>query len=130
MALIGALGNISFHVSRNAIKTFDNMKWTSGVKYASHDIHLQAPKLEFVGIESDSISFDMQFSVFYGVDPVKEINKIAKARLKGEVMRLVIGNKIYGKKWVITKASKDLEKFDNHGNLLATKISITLEAYK
>jgi hypothetical protein len=129
VALIGALGDITFHVSRNAIKTFDNMKWSSGAKYASHDVHLQAPKLEYTGIESDNISFDMSFSVFYGIDPVREINNIARARITGEAMRLVIGNKIYGRKWVITKTSKDLEKFDNHGNLLAVKINVSLQAY-
>ena len=44
-------------------------------------------------------------------------------------MRLVIGNKIYGRRWVITKTSKDLEKFDNRGNLLSAKINISLQAY-
>ena len=129
MALIGALGDITFHVSRNAIKTFDNMKWSSGAKYASHDVHLQAPKLEYTGIESDNISFDMSFSVFYGIDPVREINNIERARIAGEAMRLVIGNRIYGKKWVITKISKGLEGFDNRGNLLSAKINISLQAY-
>lgn len=129
MALIGALGDITFRVSRNAIKTFNNMKWSSGAKYASHDVHLQAPKLEYTGIESDNISFDMSFSVFNGIDPVKEINALEAARITGEIMRLVIGNKIYGRKWVITKTAKDLEKFDNHGNLLAAKINVSLQAY-
>lgn len=105
------------------------MKWSSGANYASHDVHLQAPKLEYTGIESDNISFDMSFSVFYGIDPVREINNIERARITGEAMRLVIGNKIYGRKWVITKTSKDLEKFDNHGNLLAIKINVSLQAY-
>ena len=71
----------------------------------------------------------MSFSVFYGIDPVREINNIARARITGEAMRLVIGNKIYGRKWVITKTSKDLEKFDNHGNLLSVKINVSLQAY-
>lgn len=130
MALIGALGDITFQVSRRAIKTFDNMKWDSGTSYSTHQIHLQPPKLEYVGIEADTISFTMNFNIFYGINPVKEINALERARLQGKVMRLVIGNKIYGKKWVITKTSKDLEKFDNKGNLLSTKINISLMAYR
>ena len=130
MALIGALGDINFHVSRRAIKTFDNLKWDSGSSYAEHDIHLQSPKLELTGTEADTMSFSMEFNVFYGVDPVKEINALEKARIKGEAMRLVLGNKIYGRRWVITKTSKSLERFDNRGNLLVAKINISLKAYR
>ncbi len=129
MALIGALGDISFHVSRSTIKTFNNMKWDSSSSYAAHNVHLQAPHLEYTGEDTDQISFTMQFSAFYGVDPVKEINALARARKQGKVMRLVIGNKIYGGKWVITKVSKDLERFDNRGNLLSAKVSVTLKQY-
>lgn len=130
MAVIGALGNITFSVSSRSIKTFDAMKWDSGTNYAQHNIHLKTPKIELTGHQADQISFEMDFSVFLGVNPVKEINELEKARKKGEVMRLVIGNKIYGKKWVITKTSKTLERYDNKGNLLKAKIGITLLAYR
>lgn len=130
MALIGALGDITFQVSRRYIKTFNDMKWESSTSYATHQIHLQTPKIEYTGIDADTISFTMNFNVFYGIDPVKEINALEKARLQGKVMRLVIGNKIYGRKWVITKTSKELERFDNKGRLLSAKINVSLLAYR
>jgi predicted deacetylase len=72
----------------------------------------------------------MNFSAFLGVNPIKEINKLLEAERKGKIMRLVIGNKPYGKyKWVIEKTSKDLERFDNKGNLLIAKVSISLKEY-
>lgn len=72
----------------------------------------------------------MVFSAFLGINPIKEIIKLLDAERTGKVMRLVIGSKAYGKnKWVITKTSKDLEKFDNQGNLLVAKVSISLKAY-
>ncbi len=130
MAVIGALGNITFSVSKRAIKTFDEMSWESGVNYAQHSIHLKPPKLEMIGVGADTISFSMDFSAFLGVNPIKEINKLEKAMKKGEVMRLVIGNRLYGKKWVITKISKGLERFDNKGLLLKTKVNVSLLAYR
>lgn len=130
MAVIGALGNITFSVSKRAIKTFDEMSWESGVNYAQHSIHLKSPKLEMIGVGADTISFSMDFSAFLGVNPIKEINKLEKAMKKGEVMRLVIGNRLYGKKWVITKISKGLERFDNKGLLLKTKVNVSLLAYR
>lgn len=130
MAVIGALGKITFSVSKRSIKTFDNMKWDSGTDYAQHGIHLKAPKLERTGEQAEALNFDMVFSAFLGINPVKEINALEKARKKGEVMRLVIGNKIYGKRWVITKVSKGLEKFDNKGRLLKASVSVSLLGYE
>lgn len=130
MATIGALGEIVFSVSRNQVSTFDGLKWESSAKYATHDRHLKDVLLEFTGTDADRISFSMYFSVFLGIDPMTEIIKLLNAERSGEVMRLVIGSKAYGKnKWVIEKTSKDLERFDNEGNLLIAKVNVSLVAY-
>lgn len=130
MAVIGSLGDIVFSVSRNQVKTFTGLKWDSSAQYSTHNRHLKDPLLEFTGTDADTISFKMTFSVFLGVDPMGEITKLLSAERAGKVMRLVIGSKAYGKyKWVITKTSKDLERFDNKGNLLAAQVSVSLKAY-
>lgn len=56
-------------------------------------------------------------------------DKIDKYRKKGKILTLVIGGKKYGTKWVITQHSKDYERFDNKGNLLIAKSSISLQEY-
>jgi hypothetical protein len=72
----------------------------------------------------------MYFSVFLGIDPMTEIVKLLTAERTGRVMRLVIGTKGYGKyRWVIDKTSKELERFDNKGNLLVAKANVSLIAY-
>lgn len=130
MAVIGTLGDIVFSVSRGQIKTFDGMKWDSSVQYATHNRHLKDPLLEYTGTDLDTISFTMVFSAFLGVNPIAEITKLLNAERSGQIMRLVIGSKAYGKyKWVITKTSKDLERFDNKGNLITAKVSVSLKAY-
>lgn len=130
MAVIGTLGDIVFSVSRGQVKTFDGMKWDSSVQYATHNRHLKDPLLEYTGTDLDTISFTMVFSAFLGVNPIAEITKLLNAERSGQIMRLVIGSKAYGKyKWVITKTSKDLERFDNRGNLITAKVSVSLKAY-
>lgn len=53
-----------------------------------------------------------------------------KAMRRGEVHRLVIGPKAYGtNKWVITKLSNSLNRYDNRGNLLVAKVSVTMKSY-
>lgn len=130
MATIGTLGDIVFYVSKNKTSTFDDLKWESSARYAEHDRHLKETLIEFIGTDNDTITFTMYFSVFLGVSPIREIVKLLKAERSGKVMRLVIGPKAYGKnKWVITKTSKDLERFDAKGNLLIASVSVTLAAY-
>lgn len=129
MALIGSWGDVVFSVSRKEIKTFDGLKWDSGAKYAAHDRHLKAPLLEFTGTEVETINFTMLFSAFLGVNPMAEVSKLQRALRCGECHRLVIGPKAYGTRWVITKLSSSLERYDNRGNLLAAKVSVTMKSY-
>lgn len=130
MAVIGTWGDITFAVSRNQIKTFDGLKWDSGAKYSTHDRHLKEPLLEFTGTDVESLTFTMFFSAFLGVNPIAEVSKLLKAMRRGEVHRLVIGPKAYGtNKWVITKLSNSLPRYDNRGNLLVAKVSVTMKSY-
>ena len=72
----------------------------------------------------------MYFSAFLGVNPLAEVVKLLDAERAGRIMRLVIGSKAYGKhRWVITSTSKDLERFDNKGNLLVARVNVSLMAY-
>lgn len=130
MAVIGAWGDTVFSVSRKQVKTFDGLTWEVGAKYATHDRHLKDPLLEYTGTDVEAISFTMMFSVFLGVNPMKEITKLVNAVRSGKIDRLVIGSKAYGKsKWVITKVSNQLNRYDNRGNLLVAKVDVSMQAY-
>jgi hypothetical protein len=130
MATIGTLGDIVFSVSSKTVNTFSGMKWNSSAQYATHDRHLKDVLLEFTGTDADKISFEMYFSVFLCVNPMAEIRKLLIAERSGEIMRLVIGRKAYGKhRWVITGTNKELERFDKQGNLLTARVSVSLLAY-
>ncbi|MCL1903743.1 MAG: phage tail protein [Oscillospiraceae bacterium] len=41
MAIVGSLGDIVFSVSPKQVKTFDNMQWSSSMRYATHNRHLK-----------------------------------------------------------------------------------------
>ena len=113
MALIGNWGDFTFYVSADQIKTFDSLKWDSEAKYSV-----------------ETITFTMFFSVFLGVNPIKEIASLLQAMRRGEVNRLVIGPKAYGtNKWVITKLSNSLKRFDRWGNLLVASVNVTMQSY-
>lgn len=130
MASIGSFGNLVFSVSANTVKTFDNMSWNFSANYTTHDRHIRADLLEFMGPEISEISLDMAFSAFNGINPMNEINRLKNMVNQGRAERLVIGGKVYGDyKWVIQKGTVDLKYFDKGGNLLAAKAQITLKEY-
>ncbi|MCL2697564.1 MAG: phage tail protein [Oscillospiraceae bacterium] len=130
MARIGALGDIPFFVSNKQIRTFNNMRWDSSARFATHNRHNRDALLEFTGINIDTISFTMNFSVSLGTDPMAEITKLWKAERRGDAMILILGTRIIGsRQWVITRLSRSLDRFDNQGNLLAARVTVTLNSY-
>lgn len=130
MGRIGEFGNLVFSVSDSKIKTFDGLSWKVSAQYATHDRHLQEDILEFLGPEPGTISFPMKFSVFLGVNPLKEIKKLQTMVRTGQAERLIIGGKVYGTyKWVCTDASAELTTFDNRGNCWAATVKTTLKEY-
>ena len=106
------------------------MSWDFSTDYATHDRHIKADLLEYMGPGLEGISFSMTFSVFLGVNPLKEIKKLREMVRKGYAERLVIGGKVYGSyKWVMQKGTVDFQRFDNKGSLLAAKVKVTLKEY-
>ncbi len=130
MAQIGSFGDLTFKVSDKFVHTFDGMNWNFSAKYATHDRHIKADLLEYMGPEIETISFSMVLSVFLGVTPLKQIKKIREMIKKGYARRLVIGGKVYGNyKWVMESGSVEMQRFDKKGNLWAAKIKVTLKEY-
>lgn len=130
MAKIGSFGNLVFSVSDRTVKTFDGMSWDFSADYATHDRHIKADLLEYMGPGIEGISFSMVLSAFLGVNPLKEIKKLREMVKEGHAERLVIGGKVYGSyKWVMQKGTVDFQRFDNTGNLLAAKVKVTLKEY-
>lgn len=130
MAQIGSFGDLIFKVSDKQVRTFDAMNWEFSAKYATHDRHIKADLIEYMGPEIETISFSMVLSVFLGVNPLNQIKKMREMVRKGYAQRLVVGGKVYGSyKWVMEKDSAELQKFDKHGNLWAAKVKVTLKEY-
>lgn len=130
MAKIGTFGGLSFAVSSNKVSTFDDLKWDTSAAYATHDRHLQPDLLEFLGPDPEQITFEMKFSVFLGVNPLKSVNDLRRMVREGTAERLVIGGRVYGDyKWAITKVSSAMKTFDNRGNCWAAEVTVTLKEY-
>ena len=127
---IGCLGDIIFQVSSDVIKTIDNMQWSGSARYSEHKRHMKSALTEFTGLDADTMTFNIEVSVYLGSKPMKEIVKIWKYEREGKVLPLVIGEKVYGKyKWTIKKHRVKAKTFDGKGNVTGASVSIDLLEY-
>lgn len=127
---IGCLGDIVFSVSANVIKTISNLEWSGSAIYAEHQRHLSGSLVEYVGMNPDTLSFETELSVYMGVNPMTEINKIVAYERAGRDLYLVIGTKVIGRyKWVIKSHKVKGKHYDKNGDILSATVTIDLLEY-
>lgn len=125
---LGKWGSLTFVASRNKTRTFSDMTWKTKINFTEKERKKKVSKVTFKGIAPDEISFKMRLSVFDGMNPLKEMNKVTKVARKGKKNRLVIGGKNYGHgKMVITDITRNLNFFDNKGNLWVAEMQVTMK---
>lgn len=130
MAQIGVLGDIVFQVSSNTIKTIDKAQWSGSARYGEHQRHLTDSLTEFTGVDPETFSFEMVLSIYLGVEPIGEINKIRANKRSGKALTLVIGDRVYGKhKWTIRSHKTRLETYGKNGTLTGATVSVELLEY-
>lgn len=130
MAKVGCLGDIIFEVSDSKIKTIENMQWSGSARFSTHQRHGTHALTEFTGLDADTISFDIRFSAFMGVNPMRHMEMLWDYMRRGTPLQLVIGDHGFGKyRWVIKSIKNKVEYYDNHGNITSVKVSVSLLEY-
>ena len=130
MAVVGCLGDISFFVSADTVRTLHNLKWSGSARYAVHQRHLGRGLLEFTGTDPDKITFALPRRAARGVNPAADRDKSRCYWPSGRPLPLVIGRKAYGSyRWVITGYSLKAQAHDRRGNIYLATLSVTLQEY-
>jgi hypothetical protein len=130
MGQVGCLGDIVFTVSSDKVETIRNVRWSGSARYAEHQRHKSNALTEFVGINADTMSFEMLLSAHFGVKVMDELVKIWDYERKGTSLPLVLGEKPYGKyRWVIKDHKTGMQTFDGAGNLIGATVNLNLLEY-
>lgn len=128
--LVGFLGDIPFIASRNKVRTFDDFQKQSDSRWQEHNIIGKKPESEFIGPGIEEITFKMLLRSDLGVNPAKEVKKLAKMRDTGEVIPLVIGNRVIGDNyWVVKGISENVTFWSKFGHPISISLSVTLSEY-
>ena len=130
MAIIGCLGDVIFTVSKDVVRTLDNMVWSGSARYAVHERHLTHALTEYTGLDPDKITFDILLSAELGVDPIAEVVKLWNIERSGRAVPLTVGTKGYGKyRWNILKHEMKMKTFYGNGDVHTATVSVSLQEY-
>ena len=128
--LIGFLGTIPFATSSRSVRTFDEYKRSSSARWSKHDLVNQKPVLEFLGPDTEKISFKMLLRADLGVNPATELARLRRLRDRGTVLPLMIGFKSIGSNfWVIESLDYTVKHWTRFGQLYSVEVTVTLQEY-
>lgn len=123
--IVGTLGTITFEVSPEVVTTFNNLTWNGTANYGQHQVHGGKSMPEYIGRNSDQITFDMILSAFLGVTPKAQIDKLTGMLKSGIAYPLVLGTDVYGK-WHVSGVSSTFGLVYKDGALITAKVKVTL----
>lgn len=131
MGSLGALGDISFHVSSwNDIHTIEDLQRNAKNRTVTHAIIGKKPFTEYLGPDLQTISFKIKLNAQWGVNPVLEVEKLVGYCEEGTVLTFTLGGKKFGKnKWMITSVGEAVKYYDNRGAILSSEVDISLQEY-
>ena len=127
---IGSFGDIVFSASAFKVLTINNYRRSTKARLATHEIIGQKPVVEFLGADGEEISFSMQFFASMGINPASEAEKVRQMCQTGQTEYFMLGNEcIGGNKWLVSDVSESADVIDNHGQILVSKLEVTLKEY-
>ena len=130
MGMIGSFGTVTFRVSASIVETVRNMVRSQSAQYAVHQRHGTTALTEFVGVNPETLTFDIDLSVYLGVSPKTEIEKLRGYLQKGIAVPLVLGGQIIGAyRWTVQSIKVTEKSRDRSGELELATVSVSLQEY-
>lgn len=127
---IGSFGSIAFEVSSERVFTYDDYRRDTKARYSKHELINMPPVHEWLGEDTEEISFKMIFSVSLGVNPAEEVARLRQMCLDGEADYLVLGDAVIGNNlWVIESVGEAAKAWDNAGNILVAEVDVKMIEY-
>lgn len=126
--MLASYGKITFKVTEKEIKIFNDFSISRKARYVAHERINNKPLLQFMGLDADSISFNMQLVQGLTGDVSDDLKTLQDMFKKAEVHPLFLGQKKLGS-FVIESMSEAYSMMDNFGNLEIVNVSLSLKEY-
>jgi phage protein U len=125
---IGVLGPITFEVTSDTVRTWQDMRRSAAARWHVHEVQEGKPRQEFLGPGLDQLRFSVRLDIARGIVPRDELRQMRKQRDTGAVMQLTIGGELVGD-FVLKDLDEGLTHVSRDGVLLVATASLSLEEY-
>ena len=126
--MLASYGKITFKVTEKEIKIFNDFSISRKARYVAHERINNKPLLQFMGLDADTISFNIQLVQGLTGDVSDDLKSLQDMFKKAEVHPLFLGQKKLGS-FVIESMNEAYKIVDNLGNLEVVNVSLSLKEY-
>ena len=124
--ILGFLDSIIFSVSDSTVKTFQDMSRSTSSRIEHHSPINGKPVAEFIGPDTQSITFSMDIREQMGVSVVSTMASLRKKCEKGNVCILVLGISYFGD-WIIESVEEAHTNHNKYGAIVSATVNITIK---
>lgn len=125
---IGVLGPITFEVSADLMRTWQDARRTAAARWATHDVFQNKPKKEFLGPGLSRINLTIRLDIERGIVPRDEIRQMRDLMDSGAVSQFTVGGELVGD-FVVDGVDEDWRRMSRTGVLTNAVVSLVLEEY-
>lgn len=125
---IGVLGPLTFEVSADKVRTWQDARRTAPARWATHEVYAGKPVQEFLGPGLASISLSVRLDIERGVIPRDELRAMREQMDTGAVMQFTVGGELVGD-FILKDVSEEWRRFSRDGVLTTAVVGLSLEEY-
>lgn len=131
--MIGTFGDIVFETTDKRILTFSGFSHSVSARWNTTETISGKPKKEFLGADTQTVSFDINLNIAFGVSPSKVMKQLEMMVLSGNAYPFIIGGKPVGEGalyWILKSVSEEWDVVLNDGEKIKSKVNLSLEEYQ
>jgi phage protein U len=127
--MIGVLGPVTFEVSADKIRTWQEARRRAAARWATHNVYAGKPVKEFIGPGLAQIGLTVRFDLERGVVPRDELRQLRNLMDIGAVSQFTVGGELVGD-FTVENVEEEWRRFSRTGVLTTAIASLTLEEYE
>lgn len=125
---VGSFGESVFQVSSDLLHQLQGVQRTTSARVEKHMVLGHKPRLEFLGPDLESISFNVIFNIAFGVNPKTELFNLRLALSLGQKHNLILGGLNIGT-CLLVELAEIWGYTGPGGRLLSAMASLKFEEY-
>ena len=122
--------NFGEYIGSPKVLTFKNFERKTQARLATHDLIVQQSMIEFLGVDVEKITLDIQLLMALGVDVAAETEKIRDYLKEGYADFLIVGSEIVGScQWIISDLREKKVVVDGYGRTTVAELAVEFSSY-